>query len=107
MIHNGYNFLIMKPVTIHLSGAAAGLAGVRQFPLSLADAGTYLDVIAGMAQAYPLLVGLVISADGKALLSSNFLVVNGKDFILPGMWEQQPADGDALTLISPITGGCE
>jgi hypothetical protein len=95
----------MKSVVIQLTGGAAAVTGVRQFRLVLPLSATYQDVITGMAEAQPALVGLVIDADRKTMLSSNMFFVNSQEMILHGMWDLQPSDGDILTLLSPATGG--
>jgi hypothetical protein len=95
----------LKTILIHLTGGAAAVTGVRQFSLRLPEPATYADVIRGMGKFQPALIGLVIDSDGCSMLSSNMFVVNGTEVILEGMWDQQPGDGDQLTLLSPATGG--
>ena len=95
----------MKKIMIKLTGAAAALAAVKTAELALEDAGTYADVIETLGSTYPGLIGLVIDRDGKTMLSSNMFLANGQDFVMVGMWNQIPKDGDSLLLISPVTGG--
>ncbi len=95
----------MKTITIKLSGAPAALAQTKKVVLALDDAADYGEVICRLGQQFPALIGLIIDQDGQTMLSSNMFLVNGQDFIMHGMWSQQPKDGDTLTLISPITGG--
>lgn len=95
----------MKTVTVKLTGAAAALAGTRSAVIMLDEAGTYRDLIFKLAETLPALVNLVIDSTGKDMLSSNFFQLSEQEFIMPGMWEQQPRDGAEIILISPVTGG--
>lgn len=95
----------MKTVTVKLTGAAAALTGTRQVSLNMEDEGTYQDLIRLLAAKLPVLVSLVIDPDSQEMLSSNFFQLSDAEFIMPGMWEMQPADGAVITLISPVTGG--
>ena len=95
----------MKTITLRLTGAPAALAQTKKVNMDLDDAATYSEVICRLGQQFPALIGLIIDQDGLTMLSSNMFLVNDQDFIMHGMWEQQPRDGDTLTLISPITGG--
>ncbi len=95
----------MKTISIKLTGAPAALAKTKNVTLSLDDTASYADVIRMLGQQLPALIGLIIDQDGLTMLSSNMFLVNGQNFIMHGMWAQQPGDGDTLTLISPITGG--
>ncbi len=95
----------MKTITIKLTGAPAALAQTKSVTLSLADDASYSVVIRKLGEQYPALLGLIIDQDGLTMLSSNMFLVNGQDFVMHGMWAQQPRDGDTLTLISPVTGG--
>jgi molybdopterin converting factor small subunit len=95
----------MKTITVRLSGAPAALAQTKKVILILDDAAAYSEVIRRLGEQFPALIGMVIDHDGQTMLSSNMFVVNGKDFIMHGMWSHQPQDGDTLTLVSPVTGG--
>ncbi len=95
----------MKKITIKLTGAPAALAQTKSVTLPLADDASYSEVIRLLGEEYPALLGLIIDQDGLTMLSSNMFLVNGQDFVMHGMWAQQPKDGDTLTLISPVTGG--
>jgi molybdopterin converting factor small subunit len=95
----------MKTITIKLTGAAASLAAVKTAELVLDDAASYAAIIEKLGSMYPGLIGLIIDSDGKTMLSSNMFLVNGQDFVMAGMWNQAPKDGDSLLLISPVTGG--
>ncbi len=95
----------MKTITVKLTGAPAALAQTKNVILSLADDAAYSEVIRLLGAQFPALLGLIIDQDGLTMLSSNMFLVNGQDFIMHGMWTQQPKNGDTLTLISPVTGG--
>ncbi len=95
----------MKTITVRLTGAPAALAQTKNVTLSLDDDADYRQVIRLLGEQFPALLGLIIDQDGLTMLSSNMFLVNGQDFIMHGMWAQQPRDGDSLTLISPVTGG--
>ena len=95
----------MKRIIIKLTGAAASLAAVKTAELALEDAATYAEVIETLGRTYPGLIGLIIDQDGKTMLSSNIFLVNGQDYVMVGMWNQSPKDGDTLLLVSPLTGG--
>ena len=94
----------MKRIIIKFTGAAASLA-VKTTELVLDNTATFADVIETLGRTYPGLIGLIIDKDGKTMLSSNMFLVNGQDFVMVGMWDQSPKNGDALLLVSPITGG--
>ncbi len=95
----------MKRIILKLTGAAASLAGVKTAEMALDDTATYAEIIETLGRSYPGLIGLIIDRDGKTMLSSNMFLVNGQDFVMVGMWNQTPDDGDTLLLISPVTGG--
>jgi molybdopterin converting factor small subunit len=95
----------MKRIIIRLTGATASLATVKTAELALEDSATYAEVIETLGRTYPGLIGLIIDQDGKTMLSSNMFLVNGQDYVMVGMWNQSPNDGDTLLLVSPLTGG--
>jgi molybdopterin converting factor small subunit len=95
----------MKRIIIKLTGAAASVAATKTAELVMDDSASYAGVIETLSRAYPALVGLIIDRDGKTMLSSNMFLVNGQDFVMVGMWNQIPKDGDVLLLVSPVTGG--
>lgn len=92
-------------VMVEMMGAARAVSGVHKVVLGLDDDSTYRDVIHKLGEMYPDLVGVVIDQDGESLLSSILLYVNDDQWIMPGMWEQKPKDGDHLRLLGVITGG--
>ena len=95
----------MKTISIKLTGAVAQVVGKKEIILELDDNATYAAMIHKLANLFPGLIGMIIDVDGKTMLSSNMFLVNGQDFVMHGMWNQAPKDGDTLLLVSPITGG--
>ena len=95
----------MKRIIVKLTGAVAAQAGTKNTTLTLAEDATYAEVIHTLGLLYPNLIGLIIDADGRTMLSSNLFLVNGHDYVMVGMWDQSPQDGDTLLLVSPVTGG--
>lgn len=92
-------------VTIELNGMPREIAGGCPLEVELPEGSTYEDVVAQLARLKPDLVGILIDRDGRTFLSSNMFIRNG-DMTQPAMlMEEQPKDGDHLTIISPITGG--
>jgi hypothetical protein len=92
---------------IHLefTGGAVPVTGKKCIELELPDGLSYQDIVTILADRYPDLVGFMIAPDRKNLLSSVLLYVNETDWIMPGMMERSPQDGDRLILLSVITGG--
>ena len=95
----------MKTISIKLTGAIAQVVGEKVVTLELDDNATYAAMIQKLANLFPGLIGMIIDVDGKTMLSSNMFLVNGQDFVMHGMWNQTPNNGDSLLLVSPITGG--
>ncbi|NPV85410.1 MAG: MoaD/ThiS family protein [Anaerolineae bacterium] len=92
-------------VTVEMMGAARAVSGAHRVTLDLGDGSTYRDIIQKLGEMYPDLIGVIIDQDGKSLLSSILLYVNDDQWIMPGMWDQKPKDGDHLRLLGVITGG--
>jgi len=95
----------MKRIIVKLTGAVAAQAGTKSTTLTLDVDATYAEVIHTLGQLFPNLIGLIIDTDGRTMLSSNLFLVNSRDYVMVGMWDQSPQDGDTLLLISPVTGG--
>jgi molybdopterin converting factor small subunit len=92
-------------VTIELNGMPREITGGDPLVVDLSEGSTYEDVVAQLALLKPQLVGILIDRDGRTFLSSNMFIHNG-DMAQPAMlMDEQPKDGDQLTIISPITGG--
>ena len=95
----------MKRIIIKLTGAVAAQAGTKSTTLTLDKDESYADVIQKLGQLFPNLIGLIIDTDGKTMLSSNMFLANGQDYVMVGMWDKIPQDGDTLLIVSPVTGG--
>ena len=92
-------------VYVELNGMPREIAGTDLIEVDVPANVTYEGVVARLALLKPELVGILIDQDGKTFLSSNMFIRNG-DMAQPAMlMDEQPADGDRLTIISPITGG--
>jgi sulfur carrier protein ThiS len=92
-------------VTIELNGMPREIAGGVPLEVELPEGSTYADVVARLALLKPEFVGILIDRDGRTFLSSNMFIHNG-DMAQPAMlMDENPRDGDCLTIISPITGG--
>jgi molybdopterin converting factor small subunit len=92
-------------VTIKFTGAPQAIVGTQQIIVDLEEGTTYKGVIQKLAGMYPALVGWLISDDQRNFLSANAFLVNNEDYILEGMWDQCPQNGDELMIVSLITGG--
>jgi hypothetical protein len=92
-------------INLEFTGAALAVTAVRHLELNLQDGATYQDIVTLLADRYPDLIGFILDPDRKNLLSSVLLFVNHKDWIMPGMMERSPQDGDQLILLAVITGG--
>ena len=90
---------------VTLTGAVESITGFKILSLSIHESSTYRDIVCEIGRMYPVLIGWLIDRDGCTLLSSNLFLVNGEQFIFPGMENEKPEDGDELMLVSPITGG--
>jgi molybdopterin converting factor small subunit len=92
-------------VTIELNGMPREIVGSGEIEVRVPDGTTYAGVVAGLAALKPQLVGILIDQDGRTFLSSNMFIRDG-DMAQPAMlMNEQPKDGEHLTIISPITGG--
>jgi molybdopterin converting factor small subunit len=92
-------------IKVKFTGAPQSVVGSSQLTINLEDGTTYKGVIQKLANLYPALVGWLISEDKKNFLSSNAFLVNNENYILEGMWELCPQNGDELLIVSIITGG--
>jgi molybdopterin converting factor small subunit len=92
-------------VLIELNGMPREIAGGETIEVTVPAGATYAGVVAGLAALKPELVGILIDQDGRTFLSSNMFIRDG-DMAQPAMlMEEQPKDGEHLSIISPITGG--
>ena len=92
-------------VFVELNGMPREIAGGEVIEVQVPAGATYAGVVAGLAALKPQLVGILIDQDGRTFLSSNMFIRDG-DMAQPAMlMNEQPKDGEHLTIISPITGG--
>lgn len=96
---------LMIQVQVKFTGAVESVTSIKILSLSMPESSTYRDIVCEIGRRYPVLIGWLIDQDGCTLLSSNLFLVNGEQFIFPGMENEKPKDGDELMLVSPITGG--
>jgi molybdopterin converting factor small subunit len=92
-------------ITVEFTGLARSITGERQITLPLPDEATYQRVVQALGEKYPSLIGVIIAADGAALLNANVFSKNGDEIIPPDSMDAAPEDGDRLILISVIVGG--
>jgi molybdopterin converting factor small subunit len=90
---------------VELTGIAKDIAGQKEIQLEIALDETYHDVVSRLADLYPNLVNILIAPDKKNFLSSNLFIINDEMTEPVFMMDQQPKDGDRLTLLSVMTGG--
>jgi molybdopterin converting factor small subunit len=92
-------------VFVELNGLPREITGGKVIEVDVPADATYEGVVAGLAALKPQLVGILIDRDGHTFLSSNMFIRDG-DMAQPAMlMNEQPKDGEHLTIISPITGG--
>jgi molybdopterin converting factor small subunit len=90
---------------VELTGIAKDIAGQKEIQLEITSDETYHDVVSRLADLYPNLVNILIAPDKKNFLSSNLFIINDEMTEPVFMMDQQPKDGDRLTLLSVMTGG--
>jgi molybdopterin converting factor small subunit len=90
---------------VELTGIAKDIAGQKEIDVEIASDETYHDVVSRLADLYPNLVNILIAPDKKNFLSSNLFIINDEMTEPVFMMDQQPKDGDRLTLLSVMTGG--
>ncbi len=92
-------------LTIELTGIARDIAGQKEIQMELALQETYHDVVSRLAELYPNLVNILIAPDKKNFLSSNLFIINDEMTEPVFVMDQNPRDGDRLTMLSVMTGG--
>jgi hypothetical protein len=95
----------MKQITVEFTGAAREISGERKIRLELSDQGSYQDIVNMLARRFPGLVGTLISADKRSLLSANLFNRNGEEPIMPEQMSDSPRDGERIVLLYFIVGG--
>lgn len=89
--------------TVELFGVARLLAKTKDVPLALPAGATVSQVIAALADQLPMLVGRVISADRRSLVSGYACNVNGLDFVRTSSTTIN--SGDSIVILSADAGG--
>jgi molybdopterin-guanine dinucleotide biosynthesis protein A len=89
--------------TVELFGTARLLARTPLMPLALPEGATFSDAFAALAEKLPMLVGRVISADRKRLVTGYACNVNGLSFVRTEAAVVNP--GDSLVILSADAGG--
>ncbi len=92
-------------INVEFTGLARTIAGQKKITLPLPETATYRDVVRGLAQRYPAMVGLLIDEDGETFLSANMLIINGELETPAFVMNDHPSDGERLVLMSLVTGG--
>ena len=89
--------------TVELFGAARLVGKVKDVSLTLPSGATFSEMFAALAQKLPVLVGRVISADGRGLVDGYAYNVNGVEFIRSSAGMVRP--GDNILILSADAGG--
>jgi hypothetical protein len=92
-------------VNVEFTGISSVLTGQKGCSLSLNTGDTIREVVIGLAQKFPVMVGEVIEKDGKTLIPTNVFSLNGKKILHENDLQFQPQDGDRLILLSLLAGG--
>jgi molybdopterin converting factor small subunit len=92
-------------ITIEFTGVAKHIAGQGSIQLSFPSGSTYRDVVRKLAELYPDMVNIIIDPNEQIFLSSNLFIINDEMTTPVFIMENQPKDGDKLTLLAVMTGG--
>lgn len=92
-------------VKVEFTGISRVLTGESEVCLNLKPGTHVSDVIRLLGTRYPQLRGQIIEKDGKQLIPTNVFSVNGEAILHESDLTYQPADGDALILLSLLAGG--
>jgi molybdopterin converting factor small subunit len=89
--------------TVELFGVARLAAKTRKVIVALPENATAADLFSSLADELPVLVGKVVSADRRALLSGHACNINGRDFVRDP--NTRIHAGDSVFIISADAGG--
>jgi len=92
-------------ITIEFTGITKAITNAREIVFKVPEGSTYRDLVKMLAKEYPSMIGLIIDYDKETFLSSNLFVINGNLEFPAMIMDQQPADGEQISLMSVITGG--
>jgi hypothetical protein len=95
----------MKAIEIEFTGAARAITGLKTIQLTLDNRASYRDIVQVLADRYPVLIGVLITADKRSFLSANLFDRNGDEPIMPDRMDDQPGNGDRLVVLYFIVGG--
>ncbi len=95
----------MKKIAVEFTGAAREIIGEKKIVLELPDEVCYHDIVEVLAARYPGLIGTLISADRRSLLSANLFNRNGEEPIMPENMDDTPQDGERIVILYFIVGG--
>jgi hypothetical protein len=90
---------------VELTGVASQIAGTKEVHIELDEGSRYSEIIYRLYEQFHALAGVMITEDGRSLLSSVILSRNGSELIMPDQMEDSPKDGDRLSFIFVIVGG--
>jgi molybdopterin-guanine dinucleotide biosynthesis protein A len=92
--------------TVELFGVARLIAETREVSIAVPFGATFAQLVAGLAQRLPMLVGRVISADGRSLVDGYACNVNGRDFVRTSLFPTAIVNaGDNVAILSADAGG--
>ena len=92
-------------IKVEFTGISRVLTGESEVCLNIKPGARVSDVIHSLVTMYPQLRGQIIEKDGKQLIPTNLFSVNGETILHESDLTYQPADGDALILLSLLAGG--
>lgn len=92
-------------ITIEFTGITKAITNASEIVFEVPQGFTYRDLVKMLAKDYPAMIGLIIDYDKETFLSSNLFVINGNLEFPAMLMDQQPADGEQISLMSVITGG--
>ena len=87
-----------KKVTVELIGTARIRVGRKEVCITVRDEATWRDVVAALAAALPVLVGMAITEDRRALVPPHLLSLGGRHTIKNFDAEVEIKEGDLLSL---------
>ena len=88
-----------KKVTVELTGPARIQAGRKEVSITVPDEATWRDVVTVLAKALPVLVGMAITEDRRALIPGHLLNLGGRRTICDFDEEANIKEGDLLLLM--------
>jgi len=90
---------------VEFTGISRLLTGRNELTLSIPAGGTLEQVITGLGDQFPELVGQIIDPNGKDLIPTNLFSLNGEKIMHENDKTYSPKQGDKLILLSILSGG--